>query len=114
MKKFFRLIAVCLALCLLPAGCAENPAGTENNMQQTDKESTASSEAETNDSESETPANTAETEENAGADASEAPVVYFTSDISAEGLVRIYEALGWEPEGKVAVKISTGEPPASN
>ena len=42
------------------------------------------------------------------------PVVYFTSDISAEGLVHIYEQLGWEPEGKVAVKISTGEPPASN
>ena len=42
------------------------------------------------------------------------PVVYFTSDISAEGLVRLYEALGWQPEGNVAVKISTGEPPASN
>ena len=26
-----------------------------------------------------------------------APVVYFTSDISAEGLVKIYEKLGWEP-----------------
>lgn len=26
----------------------------------------------------------------------------------------VYEALGWEPEGKVAVKLSTGEPPASN
>ena len=25
-----------------------------------------------------------------------------------------YEALGWEPEGKAAVKLSTGEPPASN
>ena len=56
----------------------------------------------------------AETEETANAAASEAPVVYFTSDISAEGLVRIYEALGWTPEGNVAVKISTGEPPASN
>ena len=43
-----------------------------------------------------------------------APVVYFTSDISAEGLVKIYEQLGWNPEGKIAVKISTGEPPASN
>ena len=42
------------------------------------------------------------------------PLVYFTSDISAEGLVRIYETLGWEPQGKPAVKISTGEPPASN
>ena len=42
------------------------------------------------------------------------PVVYFTSDISAEGLVRLYQQLGWQPTGKVAVKISTGEPPASN
>ena len=42
------------------------------------------------------------------------PAVYFTSDISAEGLVKIYEKLEWEPTGDVAVKISTGEPPASN
>ena len=44
----------------------------------------------------------------------ETATVYFTSDISAEGLVRIYEALGWTPSGKTAVKISNGEPPASN
>ena len=42
------------------------------------------------------------------------PIVYFTSDISPEGLLAVHEALGWEPEGKVAVKLSTGEPPASN
>lgn len=48
------------------------------------------------------------------AEEGETPVVYFTSDISPEGLVAVYEKLGWEPEGKVAVKISTGEPPASN
>lgn len=41
-------------------------------------------------------------------------VVYFTSDISPEGLMAVYEALGWQPTGKVAVKLSTGEPPASN
>ena len=44
----------------------------------------------------------------------DASVVYFTEDISADGLVKIYERLGWQPTGKVAVKISTGEPPASN
>ena len=42
------------------------------------------------------------------------PVVYFTSNITSEGLVAVYEALGWNPGGKVAVKVSTGEPPASN
>ena len=47
-------------------------------------------------------------------DPAELPVVYFTSDISADGLVKVYEALGWQPSGKTAVKISTGEPPASN
>ena len=40
--------------------------------------------------------------------------VYFTSEITSESLVRIYDQLAWEPAGNVAVKISTGEPPASN
>lgn len=44
----------------------------------------------------------------------EKPVVYFTSDISSAGLVAAYEALNWTPGGRVAVKVSTGEPPASN
>ena len=35
--------------------------------------------------------------------------VYFTSEISPESLVRIFESLGVQPRGKVAVKISTGE-----
>ena len=107
MKKCFSLIAGCLVLCLILVGCAESHAETENSTQhaeqQTDKESTAS-----------TASSEAETEKTADADASVSPVVYFTSDISAEGLVRIYETLGWTPEGNVAVKISTGEPPASN
>jgi len=41
-------------------------------------------------------------------------VVYFTQDISSEGLIAIYEALGVELPGKVAVKISTGEPGGHN
>ncbi len=36
--------------------------------------------------------------------------VYMTTDISPEGLVRVYEALGRPAQGRVAVKISTGEP----
>ena len=47
-------------------------------------------------------------------DAQNAAVVYFTSEITPESLVRIYDRLEWTPSGKTAVKISTGEPPASN
>ncbi len=45
---------------------------------------------------------------------SEAPNVYFTANITPEALVAVYEAMGWQPTGNVAVKLSTGEPPASN
>jgi len=39
----------------------------------------------------------------------EGAAVYLTKDISPEGLIKIYEALGVKAEGRVAVKISTGE-----
>lgn len=35
--------------------------------------------------------------------------VYVTRDISPESLIKIYEALGRKAEGRVAVKVSTGE-----
>lgn len=35
--------------------------------------------------------------------------VYFTRNITEESLVKIYEKLGVSLNGKVAVKISTGE-----
>ena len=45
---------------------------------------------------------------------SEGSAVYFTKDISPEGLLKVYDALGVEPKGRVAVKISTGESEKSN
>lgn len=41
-------------------------------------------------------------------------VVYMTKDISPEGLMAVYKELNWNASGKTAVKVSTGEPPASN
>ncbi|MDR0464427.1 MAG: DUF362 domain-containing protein [Treponema sp.] len=38
------------------------------------------------------------------------PRVYFTTDISPAGLMAVYQALGLEATGNVAVKIHTGEP----
>lgn len=40
--------------------------------------------------------------------------VYFTKDITPEGLMKVYKALGREASGKVAVKLSTGEPGGNN
>ncbi len=47
-------------------------------------------------------------------EADSASTVYYISDISPKALMKIYEALNWTPTGRVAVKLSTGEPPASN
>ncbi len=44
----------------------------------------------------------------------DAPKVFYTSELSPEAMVEVYNALEWTPTGKLAVKLSTGEPPASN
>ncbi len=40
--------------------------------------------------------------------------VYFTKEISPESLIKIYEQIGKELNGNVAIKISTGEPGGKN
>lgn len=47
-------------------------------------------------------------------DAAEPAKVYFIREITPQNLIRIYEALGREATGKVAVKLSTGEPGGNN
>lgn len=44
----------------------------------------------------------------------QSPKVYLLTEISSENLVKIYQALGRKAEGKVAVKVSTGEPGGHN
>ena len=46
--------------------------------------------------------------------AAETPKVYMFRKINSENLVKIYEQLGREATGKVAVKLSTGEPGGHN
>ena len=41
-------------------------------------------------------------------------IVYFTSDISPEGLVKIYDKISENINGKVAIKVHTGEPHGPN
>ena len=53
-------------------------------------------------------------QEKASKQAVELPKVYFIKEITSENLVKIYDALGRKAEGKVAVKLSTGEPGNNN
>lgn len=53
-------------------------------------------------------------QEAAPVEVSDTAVVYMMREISPEALVKIYNALGREAKGKVAVKISTGEPGGHN
>ena len=40
--------------------------------------------------------------------------VYFTKEITSESLIKIYEKLGVNLQGKIGIKISTGEPGGTN
>lgn len=118
MKKYCALLLI-LTLFLSLIGCAGAPVSAPEPTAAA-SEQTAATPEET----AATPEETAATPEPAKAapveTATPAPepspedsIVYFTSDISPEGLMKIYQMLNWTPEGNVAVKLSTGEPPAS-
>lgn len=89
-------VFVCLlcAVALLVFCFAE--CGQAGNMQSQDQEN----------SEITNPDSFSDTESNDAAN----PVVYMTTDISSDGLMKVYEALEASPGGKIAVKLSTGEP----
>lgn len=102
MKKIF--LAFMMSVLIL-SGCSISEA--TNPVQNSSDINTVKNESEDNNMSETTPIKSTEA-------TYDAPIVYFTSDITPQGLVTVYEKLGWSPEGKVAVKLSTGEPPASN
>ena len=117
-----KVIALLLSLSLVTllfAGCSQTP-------------SNETTDSEPSGSEQSTPAETSPNERtensltiNGGevialsaleylTDAEDAPEVYYSANITPESLMAVYNALEWTPTGNVAVKLSTGEPPASN
>ena len=110
MKK---ILSICISLALLTgvlAGC-----GTQNSPGQSeivsDLQATSSSQpqGEENQPEMSEPSTSSEAE-SAESISDGDPVVYMTTEIGAESLIAIYEALEANPQGKIAVKLSTGEP----
>jgi uncharacterized Fe-S center protein len=84
MKKLKGILAICvtvLSLAILPESYGAQPSG-----------------------------NNPPTEVSAPGKISGGSKVYMTADITPDGLMAVYEALRLEANGKVAVKISTGEP----
>lgn len=99
------ITALVIVFALLTAGCA---APRDMAQDSPDVSQTADGGAAADSSES------LQTDAPEAPEEADVPIVYMTEDISSDGLMAIYEALGWTAEGNVAVKLSTGEPPASN
>jgi len=114
MKKRVKILVVTFLIVSLLAGCSS--AGTSSTLVASSSSSGSSSESSESASQPETsaPEASASTAADHQPESSEAPVVYMTTDITPEGMMAVYNALDWTPTGKVAVKLSTGEPPASN
>ena len=107
MKKVSFLCFVLLVCIGLLAGCAstEPPVSSDSSPSESSLPASEPSQPlEENDAASE------ETPAESGDTPTGVPSVYMTTDISADGLMAVYEALGASPSGDVAVKLSTGEP----
>ena len=107
MKKLF---IICLSLTLLVGmftGCGTNP------MIQKPEAATSGSQpgqSVIEQIESGESISASEPEDGGSDDLDSIPVVYMTTAISSQGLIAIYEALEADPQGNIAVKLSTGEP----
>lgn len=113
MKRWYAILMIVgllfsLCACTQEEGSAQSPPSVQSAQQQQEQQT---ADTETTQQEQQT-ADTETTQQPEAAQGT--PVVYMTQEITPEGLMAVYQALQWEPQGRVAVKLSTGEPPASN
>ena len=112
MKRYCSiLLSVVATISLLIIGCSNNASGASG--RNTEPDSLSGEPVDSTPSQSKSTNNSVTIPEPSDT-GNILPIVYFTSGILPERLMAVYEALGWEPTGNVAVKLSTGEPPASN
>ena len=113
MKRWYAVLMIVgllfsLCACTQEEGSAQSPPPVQSAQQQQEQQT---ADTETTQQEQQT-ADTETTQQPEAAQGT--PVVYMTQEITPEGLMAVYQALQREPQGRVAVKLSTGEPPASN
>lgn len=107
-KQISKVLALILATSIL-AGCgaANAPASSSASSSQ-ESSDTQSQQSQVQQPETSEAPQSSETETGGAAQGN--PIVYMTTEISPESLVAIYDALGADPQGNIAVKLSTGEP----
>lgn len=101
-----------LCACIQEEGSAQSPPPVQSAQQQQEQQEQQTADTETTQQEQQIAGSEATRQQPEAAQGT--PVVYMTREITPEGLMAVYQALQWEPQGRVAVKLSTGEPPASN
>ena len=116
MKRWYAILMIVgllfsLCACTQEEGSAQSPPPVQSAQQQQEQQEQQTADTETTQQEQQT-ADTETTQQPEAAQGT--PVVYMTRAVTPEGLMAVYQALQWEPQGRVAVKLSTGEPPASN
>lgn len=101
-----------LCACTQEEGSAQSPPSVQSAQQQQEQQEQQTADTETTQQEQQIAGSEATQQQPEAAQGT--PVVYMTRAVTPEGLMAVYQALQWEPQGRVAVKLSTGEPPASN
>ena len=114
MKRWYAILMIVgllfsLCACTQEEGSAQSPPSVQSAQQQQEQQT---ADTETTQQEQQIAGSEATRQQPEAAQGT--PVVYMTQEITPEGLMAVYQALQWEPQGRVAVKLSTGEPPASN
>ncbi len=101
MNKKIHFIVTVVASAALLAGCSQPEEAVPQNMN-SQKEGSGKSTSEVQ--------NITSSEISMAGQPEKGAVVYMTADINSDSLMEIYQALGAAPTGRVAVKLSTGEP----
>ena len=111
-RKFFVSILPVAVAAFLLVGCGEtNDASLRDRQsaQGTEQENAGNLQDKDEDLSNTADADSLSEQEPSGEDGN-VPIVYMTTEISAESLMAVYEALDASPSGRIAIKLSTGEP----
>lgn len=103
MKKYITILSAILLSIACTTGCSSNSKDDKVSKDNDNVSVTSKTDQDNTANDSQTENATTETTDGASK-------VYMTKDITPEGLVKIYEALGRPASGKTAIKLHMGEP----